>query len=325
MEEGMTPMIARTVWVRGLIAGTLGAAAMALWFLVIDAAQGAPFRTPGLLASSLFGAEEFESRPGLIALYTVVHFAALMAVGVAVTWVLQWMKAAPGILLGLVVGFILFDIVFYASMYVTGIDVVAELGWVEVLVGNIIAGMSIMGYLHVTATVRAVTWWEALADHRIVREGLVAGVIGAVAVAGWFLVVDLIQGRPLFTPAALGSALFLGATDLAMVEINLWTVLGYSFLHFGAFAAVGLVASVIVSEAENAPPMILGAILLFVVFEALFLGLLAVVAEFLLGPIAWWSIALGNLIAVCAMGYYLWRKHPGLREAMSADPFDHTY
>lgn len=321
----MTRMIARTVWVRGLIAGALGAAAMALWFLVIDAAQGAPFRTPGLLAGSLFGVEDFESRPRLIALYTLIHFAALMAVGVAVTWVLRSMKTAPGLLLGLVVGFILFDIVFYASVYVTGIDVVAELGWVEVLVGNIIAGMSIMGYLHMTAAVRAITWWEALADHRVVREGLVAGVVGAIAVAAWFLVVDIAQGRPLFTPAALGSALFVGATEIAMVEVNLWTVLGYSLFHFGAFAAVGLVASVIASEAENAPPMILGAVLLFVVFEALFLGLLAVVAEFLLGPLAWWSIALGNLLAVCTMGFYLWKKHPGLKEALAADPFDHTY
>lgn len=320
----MTPMIARRVWVRGLIAGVLGATAMALWFLVIDAAQGVPFRTPALLASSLMGVDGFASSPGLIALYTLIHFAAFMVVGVLATGILRWMQAAPSLLLGLVLGFILFDIVFYASVYVTGIDVVAELGWIEVLVGNLIAGLSVMGYLHVTGTTRGVTWWEALADHRVVREGLVAGLVGAAVVAAWFLIVDLVQGRPLFTPAALGSALFLGVSDVEMVEVTVWTVIGYSFFHFLAFAVVGLVASVIVSEAENAPPLILGAILLFVVFEALFLGLLAIVAEFLLGPLAWWSIALGNLLAVVAMGVYLWKKHPGLREALASDPFDRT-
>lgn len=316
--------MAQSPWLRGTVAGILAAAVMALWFLVIDASQGAPFRTPALLASSLVGVEAFETRPGLIALYTVIHFVAFIVVGVLVTWGLARMKTAPSMLLGLVLGFILFDIVFYASVYVTGIDVVEALGWVEVLTGNLLAGLTMMGYLHVTGVTRPVTWIEVLAEKKIVREGIVAGLVGAVAVAVWFLIVDVVQGRPFFTPAALGSALFLGAGDLAMVEISFWTVAGYSILHFAAFVGVGLVASVVVYEAEERPPLILGIMLLFVVFEALFLGLLAVVAEFLLGPLAWWSIALGNLVAVVAMGYFLWVKHPKLHAALGEDPFDRT-
>jgi hypothetical protein len=312
----------RSIWVRGALAGILGASAMALWFLIIDASQGAPFRTPALLAASLVGAENFETRPGLIAMYTFIHFAAFIVVGILATWVLAKMKTAPSILLGLVLGFILFDLVFYASVYVTGIDVVEALGWVEVLTGNLLAGLTIMGYLHITGVTRSVTWFEALAAKEVVREGVVAGVVGAVAVAAWFLLIDLIQGRPLFTPAALGSALFLGAGDLAMVEVSLWTVAGYTVLHFLAFVAVGLVAAIVLGEAEERPPLILGVMLLFVVFEALFLGLLAVVAEFLLGPLAWWSIALGNLVAVLAMGIFLWKKHPKLKEALGERPFD---
>ncbi len=317
-------MIAERSWVRGLVAGIVGATVMALWFLVIDASLGAPFRTPSLLAHSLFGVEHLEGRPGAIALYTLIHYAAFVVVGVVAAWTLKRMDAAPSFLLGLLVGFILFDLVFFASVAVTGIDVVAELGWVEVLAGNLMAGAAIMGYLHFTGAVRAVTWWEALADHRIVREGLVSGLVGAGIVALWFLAVDSAQGRPLFTPAALGSAIFLGAGDLAAVEVNVWTVLGYTVLHVTAFAVVGLVAAAIATEAERTPALILGAVLLFVAFEAFFLGLLAVVAEFLLGPLAWWTIAVGNLLAVVAIGYYLWRQHPALREAFAADPFDRT-
>ena len=44
-------------------------------------------------------------------------------------------------------------------------------------------------------------------EHSIVREGLIAGFLGATAVAVWFFVVDLIGGRPLFTPNALGEGL----------------------------------------------------------------------------------------------------------------------
>ena len=312
------------IWIRGAIAGALGATVLALWFLIIDASLGAPFRTPALLASSLMGIEALETRPGLIAMYTVVHFAAFILVGILATWILAKMETAPSLLLGLVLGFILFDIVFFASAYITGLDVVAALGWVEVLTGNLLAGLTIMGYLHMTGVTRPVTWVESLAQQEIVREGVIVGIVGAVAVALWFLVVDVIQGRPFFTPAALGSALFLGAEDLAMVEVTLWPVLGYTLLHLAAFIAVGLVATVVVREAEQKPPLILGVILLFVVFEALFLGLLAVVAEFLLGPLAWWSIAVGNLVAVLAMGYFLWIKHPRLQEALGEDPFDKT-
>ena len=43
--------------------------------------------------------------------------------------------------------------------------------------------------------------------HSIVREGLIAGFLGATAVAVWFFIVDMIGGRPLFTPNTLGEGL----------------------------------------------------------------------------------------------------------------------
>ena len=48
---------------------------------------------------------------------------------------------------------------------------------------------------------------------RVLREGFWAGCIGAAAVAVWFLIVDTVNGRPFFTPAMLGSAVFWGATS----------------------------------------------------------------------------------------------------------------
>ncbi len=309
------------IWAKGSVAGLLGAVVLALWFLLIDAAQGTPFHTPSLLASSLFGIEGLEARPGLIALYTLVHFAAFVVTGILVTWVFAKVSWGPSLIFGVVLGFILFDLAFYSSIYVTGIDVVQELGWVEVLSGNILAGLALVGYLNLTGTGRPVTWWGSFSHHRVVREGAIAGVIGAVAVAIWFLLFDLLQGRAFFTPGALGSALFLGASSVEEIQIGLWTVFGYSVVHLGAFLLVGLIASAIAWEVENTPTVLLGAILLFVAFEAFFLGLLAVVAEFLLGPIAWWSIAIGNVLAVAAIGGYLWKRHPRLAEALQ-NPFD---
>ncbi len=317
-------MSARRTWVRGALAGVVGATAMALWFLVVDAARGEPFLTPALLAHSLLGVEGLDRGVAPILFYTLIHYAVFVMVGIGVAWLVRALRVAPGVLMGLVVGFILFDLVFYASVYVTGMDVAAELGWLEVMAGNLIAGVSITGYLHLTGEARPVTWWEALADHRIVREGLVAGCVGAGIVAAWFFVFDAVRGELFFTPAALGSAVFLGVSSLEAVEVSAWTVSGYTVLHLGAFLVVGLLASAIVWQAEATPPLLLGAVLLFVAFEAFFLGLLAVVAEFLLGPLAWWSIAIGNLLAVVGMGWYFWRRHPGLREKLDRDPWDRT-
>ncbi len=312
-----------TGWFRGAVAGVVGATAMALWFLVVDAAQGVPFRTPSLLAYALLGIDGL-ARVGPILFYTLIHYAVFIVVGIGAAWLVRVLRVAPGVLLGLVLGFILFDLVFYLSAAVTGLDVAVTLGWIEVLAGNLIAGIALMGYLHLTGEAKHVTWWEALADHRIVREGIVAGVVGAGIVAVWFFLFDAVRGHLFFTPGALGSALFLGVSSVEAIEVSFWTVAGYTIFHLAAFAVVGLLASAIVWQAEVMPPLLLGAVLLFVAFEAFFLGLLAVVAEFLLGPLAWWSIAVGNLLAVLGMGWFFWRRHPKLKEALAADPFDRT-
>jgi hypothetical protein len=54
------------------------------------------------------------------------------------------------------------------------------------------------------------------------------------------------------------------------------------------------------------------------------MGLLAMVAQFLLGSLAWWTIAVGNVLAAVAMGWYLWAHHPKLRAALAMDPLDRT-
>lgn len=309
---------------RGIVAGIVGATAMALFFLIVDGSQGQPFRTPAFLARALLGDGAVAIGAGPIALYTLIHYGAFIVVGLAVSWLLTMVETASPVLLGLVLGFLMFDLVFYGSVIVTGVDIVSALGWPEVLAGNLIAGISVLGFLHLAGATRPVTWWEALGENRVVREGLVAGLIGALIVAAWFLVFDLFRGQPLFTPGALGSVLFLGAGGLAEVQVNLATVAGYTVLHFGAFMVVGLLAAGIVTAADETPPLILGAVLFFVAFEAFFMGLLAMVAEFLLGPLAWWTIMVGNLLAAGAMGWYLWEHHPRLREALREDPLDRT-
>lgn len=308
---------------RGVIAGLVGATVMAIWFLIVDASEGNPFRTPAFLAGAVLGQDGIRMTVGGIVLYSAIHYGAFVLVGIVVSWVLRALETAPTVLLGFVLGFLLFDVVFYTSVSATGVDVVSELGWPEVLAGNLLAGVSLMGFLHVTGAAKPVTWWESLAtDNIVIREGVIAGLIGAVTVAGWFFLFDLLRGQPFFTPGALGSALFLGARDVAAISVSAGTVSGYSVFHVVAFVVTGMLATAFVIEAERRPPFILAAILLFVTFEAFFMGFLAMVAEFLLGPLAWWTIAVGNLLATVTMGYYLWVRHPRLQEVLRSNPLD---
>jgi hypothetical protein len=299
---------------RGAVAAVVGATALALWFLVVDALEGRAFYTPSFLAYAVFGYETVEIAAGRIVLYTFVHYAAFLAVGIGVAALLRKLDTVPTFLLGAVLGFFLFNLVFYTSVIVTGIDVVAVLGWPEVLMGNLIAGITLMGYLHLTAPVRAVSWRETLRRHTIIREGLIAGLIGASIVAIWFFIIDLITAQALFTPAALGSAIFTGARDVADVQFALGTILGYTLIHGAAFIIVGIVAAAVLDQAEQSPPLLLGFALLSVTAFTLFIGLVAIIAQWILQALAWWSILLGTLLAAVGMGIYLWRAHPKLGE-----------
>jgi hypothetical protein len=60
-------------------------------------------------------------------------------------------------------------------------------------------------------------------------------------------------------------------------------------------------------------------VLLFVAFETFFIGVLTLLASWLLELIPWWSIAVANVLAAGAMVAYLWRTHPVLAAAVS-DP-----
>ena len=149
--------------------------------------------------------------------------------------------------------------------------------------------------------------------HSTIREGIIAGLIGSASVAIWFFILDVIHGRLLFTPAALGSGFLKGARTVDDVQITLATVGGYTAVHVVAFALVGVLAALLIHAAQKRPIVLLGAILLFVTLEAFFVGILALVASWLMDVMPWWTIAIANLIAGLAMGTYLMSTHPALR------------
>jgi hypothetical protein len=159
---------------------------------------------------------------------------------------------------------------------------------------------------------------------RILREGFIAGLIGAAAVALWFLVIDALAGRPFFTPAMLGSAVFWGAHDPSQVVIEYSRIIGYTMIHVSAFIIVGTLAAVLAAEVEVAPPTLYLVVVFFAIFEFGFYVTVAILAQPLLGALAWWNVAIGNAIAAYAMGYYLWRQHPKIAASLKLHPLGET-
>jgi hypothetical protein len=145
-----------------------------------------------------------------------------------------------------------------------------------------------------------------------VREGVIAGALGATIVAIWFLGVDVIAGHPLRTPELLGRALIsvLGpsGSEGAFIYIAAYTV-----FHYAAFAAIGTLAAMAIHWAEREPTVLAGFLILFVVAEIGFYGLVGFLSEpGVLGGIAWYQVLIGNLLAAAVMGWYLWHAHPRL-------------
>jgi hypothetical protein len=306
--------------VRGAIAGLIGAATLAIFFFVVDLVRGTPLATPTFLAGVTTGSEIVGA--GLIAFYSVIHFALFIAIGVAVTWVIERTRLRPHFLLGAILGLLLFDILFYAGVIITGENVVRALGWAQVLAGNVLAGVAMFVYLQATAPAGTPAWSDTFTGSRVIREGMVAGAIGASAVALWFLAVDLIAGRLFYTPAALGSAIFLQAESPETISMSAGIIAGFTVVHVLGFIAIGIIAAALVLRAEVEPSVLLGAALLFVTMEAFVIGVIAILAAWLLDTLGWWTIAVANLIAAVAMGVYLWRAHPALKEGLQRESLE---
>ncbi|MCE2803562.1 MAG: hypothetical protein LW836_08610 [Gemmatimonadetes bacterium] len=146
----------------------------------------------------------------------------------------------------------------------------------------------------------------------MVREGILAGVLGATVIALWFLVLDSIRGAPLTTPLTLGRHL-LRATGVGSADARDGLVLvTFSILHVGVFVAIGMICGKLLAMSERTPMVLIGVGLLFVAFEVLLAGfteMLAMQREVLLPRL---HVAGANLLAAVVMAGMLWRTHRSL-------------
>ena len=138
-------------------------------------------------------------------------------------------------------------------------------------------------------------------SHSIGTEGLDVGIIGGLAVAVWFLVLDIIRGHPLpdAQSAGPGSAVRRPTPETSFV---FGAFLLYTAFHFLMFALIGMGLVALVHWSVNNPVVRYALLPLFLAFEVMFYGLLEVLSERTNELFPFWAVVGANTLAAVCMG-----------------------
>jgi hypothetical protein len=166
-------MLSRHPLRQGVFAGLIGATSIAVWFLVIDAIAGRPFFTPIVLGASLFdligGAFGGRGQFTNVAMYTVVHFALFIAVGVAAAYATNAFERKPSKLTGFVVLFLVLEVgVLALTAILSRSPLFGRIAWWQFGIANVIAAWSMGPYIW--RTHHPLPQWDWHAEHEESHE-----------------------------------------------------------------------------------------------------------------------------------------------------------
>jgi hypothetical protein len=298
----------------GIVAGLIGAAAVAILILLFDVAGGAPLQTPAILGSAILKGIRDPNlatvSAGPVLGYTILHGLGFIGVGLVAAYLVASAEREPAMVLALLIFFAAFEVFFLALIAFWALPVLGVLAWWEILAGNLVASAAMLYYFHRRHRGLARSLIGRWVD--VVREGVVAGLLGGSVVAVWFLLYDAVRLRPLHTPALLGAAVLEGLRDPELLIPRLDVVVGYTVFHFAVFAFFGIAVAAFLMAAEREPRLLLGLLVLFLCFQVFFFGFLQALDALLAGALPWWNVAIGNLLASVAMITYFFLGHRSL-------------
>ena len=156
--------------------------------------------------------------------------------------------------------------------------------------------------------------------HSLVREGFISGIIGAAIVAVWFLISDVLQGRPLSTPSVLGQVALFQNSNPSVIPAEPGPVLAYTLLHVGLFVLFGILLTQLIHLAMSSPLARFGLLVIAVCFELFFVFMTYAVFHQTSFLFPWWSVLAANTLSLAGMGIYLYRRHPGLLLQYQREP-----
>ena len=297
----------------GATAGILAAITMAVWFVIFDAARGQPLNSAHAWAATLFQSFANGMTPReayLVMIGDVLFFVCVFAlIGIASAAILEAAETDGDLfptMLAFVAAFAVFCIMLLMLLGPSG---AVSLPWWKFIAGDLMATTVLMTFFlrrHPALARQLGGNWINVAD-----EGAIAGVIGAVVVALWYVICDAIAGQLFRTPALLGGAIFQGILNPSQVVVTPPLVLGFTALHFFAFIMFGIATAILLRAADIEPVFALAAIVLLACFELFFVGALAIFDSAALQALGFWKILAGNVMAMVAMIVYFGTQHRG--------------
>jgi len=146
---------------------------------------------------------------------------------------------------------------------------------------------------------------------RVLVDGAVAGLLGALTVALWFLAFDFWRGHPLQTPCLLGEVILHGKCNLAM-PLHSSSIMGYTALHFTAFIIFGICGAWLLDVTERERSLLVSVFIFLLAFEVFFVAVVVFLGPAVADAVTWWSVLVGNLLATAVMLTYFFSRHAAL-------------
>jgi hypothetical protein len=143
---------AARLYQEGMIAGVIGAATVALWFLLLDSAAGRPLYTPTVLGTAIFRRAALSSPETLsvslemVLMFTWIHVLVFAALGGIASRLLAMVERNPSWGFGLLLFFVVFEFGFVAAASLIASPVLRVIPWPSVLAANLLAAAAMSAY-----------------------------------------------------------------------------------------------------------------------------------------------------------------------------------
>ena len=161
------PKLWTSVIREGVAAGTLSAAAVALWYLIWDSIGGRPLHTPALLGAFFFNGLRGHDvgAPALapVLSFMVLHFVAFIAFGLASALIVNAAKREPLLMLAAPMVYVCYEICFLGFVTVLDAAVLESLGWWKIAAANgvtLVTLFTYFQYMHPETLRRFSERWE---------------------------------------------------------------------------------------------------------------------------------------------------------------------
>ena len=135
----------------GILTGIVGAAVVAMWFLILDTARGQMLITPSLLGSVIFLGQNpgdvVTVNPFIVFAYTGLHGVLFLIAGLVIARMFALFEHNPQFGIVILLLFLLFESILFTFAAVVFPNLIGAIGAVAVACGNLFAAIAMFWFL----------------------------------------------------------------------------------------------------------------------------------------------------------------------------------